>query len=55
MFINILDGKGRLPKEWKDLYLQVSAGKVPLHWREIFEDSVHLSEAEKQEASYVEY
>ena len=54
-FIDILDGMARLPKEWKELYLLVTAGKVPQSWREVFDDSIHLTEDKKREASYVKY
>jgi len=54
-FIDILDGMARLPKEWKELHLLVTAGKVPQSWREVFGDSIHLTEDKKREASYVKY
>lgn len=37
LYIDISKGKARLPKEWRDLYLLVSAGKVPAYWTKVFE------------------
>ena len=54
-YFDILDGKGRLPLRWKDLYELVSAGRVPQSWRNVFEESVHLSESMKQEATIMKH
>ena len=48
-FIDI-DGKARIKKEWEELYLMISCGKVPLSWTKPFDDS-NLSDSIKQEAS----
>ena len=43
------------PKEWKELYLRVTAGKMPQSWMEVFDDLIHLTEDKKQAASYPKY
>ena len=49
-FIDIDNGKARIKKEWEELYLMISCGKVPLSWTKPFDDS-NLSDSIKQEAS----
>ena len=55
VYLEILDAKARLPKEWRDLYLLVSAGKVPESWTQVFDDSIHLSDERKEEAKFINH
>ena len=54
-YIEFLNRKARLPKEWQELYILVTAGRVPQSWMKVFEDSVHLTEEKKQAAAYMKY
>lgn len=54
-FIEILGGKGRLPRAWEELYLLVTAGRVPQSWRAAFNACIHLTEAEKQKVGYTNH
>ena len=48
-FIDLDDGKARIKKEWEELFLMISCGRVPQDWMKPFDDS-NLSDALKQEA-----
>ena len=53
-FIDI-PGVGRLPKEWEELYILVTAGRVPKSWWKVFEECNHLPDSKKKEARYMKY
>ena len=49
-FIGIDNGKARIKKDWEELFLMISCGKVPLSWTKPFDES-NLSDSIKQMAS----
>ena len=49
-FVDINDGKARIPKDWLELWLLISSGEVPRSWYKVFEDDATLHEAVKEDA-----
>ena len=43
---------GRIPVEYKELYLYVKTGKVPDAWSRVFAECGLLSEAKVEDAKY---
>ena len=50
VFIGIDNGKARIKKDWEELFLMISCGKVPLSWTKPFDES-NLSDSIKQMVS----